>query len=370
MTTRTHPRDSLPLSAGDLAPRPLEEAWTLPAPAYTDPAVHAFEQEAIFARSWQLVGRAGAVARPGCHLVAEIAGRPVLAVRGNDAVLRGFFNVCKHRGGPLALEDDCAARLQCRYHGWTYELDGRLRAAAEMREAADFATEDIALAPLPVAEWEGFVFAAAADPGMPLARLVAGIRERIAPIALPALAFHTRVEYALACNWKTYVDNYLEGYHLPYVHPGLNELLDYRSYATHIAEWYSYQTSPLERARGPYREGRAHYFFVWPNLMLNVLPGRLQTNVVAPVAPQQCRVVFDYYHADLESAAARRMIAEDLAFSDEVQREDVAICERVQKGLASGAYRAGRLSPKREAGLHHFQNLLRAAYRATAQREP
>jgi len=102
---------------------------------------------------------------------------------------------------------------------------------------------------------------------------------------------------------------------------------------------------------------------VWPNLMLNVLPGRLQTNVVIPLGPDRCRVVFDYYYADTESAAARRMIAEDLAFSDEVQQEDIAICERVQQGLASGAYRAGRLSPKREAGVHHFQNLVRAAYR-------
>jgi len=351
------------IGADDLAERPLERAWTLPAALYTEPAAHAFEREAIFARCWHLAGRAGAVADPGCHLVAEVAGRPLIVVRGRDGALRGFFNVCKHRGGPLALENGCASRLQCRYHGWTYELDGRLRAASEMREAEDFNSADVRLDAVHAGQWEGLVFAAARDPGVTLETLLGGIREEIAPASLPHMAFHTRVNYEMGCNWKAYVDNYLEGYHLPHVHPGLNRLLDYRSYTTTTAAWYSYQTSPLDRGEGPYGEGQAHYYFVWPNLMLNVLPGRLQTNVVIPLGPDRCRVVFDYYYADTESAAARRMIAEDLAFSDEVQQEDIAICERVQQGLASGAYRAGRLSPKREAGVHHFQNLVRAAYR-------
>ncbi len=351
------------LSQRDLETCLLAEARTLPAPAYADPAFHLFDQQAVFARSWQWMGRTAEVRAVGDHIVAEVAGKPVIAVRGHDGVLRGFFNVCKHRAGPLAFASGNARQLQCKYHGWTYTLDGQLRAAHEMQEAGDFDVRDVHLDAVQVAEWQGLVFVAVDDPGVALEQVLAGIRERIAPMDLTGLQFHTRVAYEMACNWKVYVDNYLEGYHLPHVHPGLNKLLDYRAYTTHTAEWYSYQHSRVDGTQGPYAGGDAHYYFVFPNLMLNILPGRLQTNLVVPVTHNHCRVLFDYYYSDTESEAARELIAEDLRFSDEVQQEDIFICERVQQGLGSGAYQAGRLSPKREAGVHHFQELVRKSYR-------
>jgi len=320
----------------------------------------------VFAQAWQLVSRAERLAQPGDHVVAEIAGRPIILVRGEDRVLRGFFNVCRHRAGPLALADGNARQLQCKYHGWTYTLAGQLRAAHEMKEAKDFDMSCIHLEGIQVAEWEGLVFAALKMPVAGLEQLLGGIPERIRPIELAKFGYHSRVTYDVACNWKAYVDNYLEGYHLPHVHPGLNRLLDYRQYTTNLAEWYSYQQSPLDESQGPYAAGEAHYYFIYPNMMLNILPGRLQTNLVVPVSSGRCRVLFDYYYSDRESAAAQKMIAEDLSFSDEVQKEDIGICERVQLGLESGSYRAGRLSPKRESGVHHFQELIRAAYRSAA----
>ena len=353
-------------AARDYEPAPLEQATTLPAACYADPDFHAFDRDAVFARSWQLVARVEKLKEPGDHVVAEIAGRPVILVRGNDRVLRGFFNVCRHRAGPLALADGNAKQLQCKYHGWTYTLEGQLRAAHEMQQAKDFDMSCIHLDAIQVAEWEGLVFAAVADPGVKVEGLLAGIRERIRPIELAKLHYHSRVVYEAACNWKAYVDNYLEGYHLPHVHPGLNKLLDYRRYSTSTSEWYSYQHSPLDGSQGPYADGEAHYYFVYPNLMLNILPGRLQTNVVVAVAGDRCRIVFDYWYSDVESGSARKMIAEDLRFSDEVQQEDIGICARVQQGLASGSYHAGRLSPKRESGVHHFQELVRKAYRHAA----
>ena len=351
------------LRPGDMLSRPLSEARTLPAYAYADPAFHVFDLQHIFAVSWQPVGRADQVREVGYHIVADIAGRPVIAVRGNDGVLRGFFNVCKHRAGPLALANGNARQLQCKYHGWTYTLEGQLRAAHEMQEARDFDISCIHLDPVRVGEWQALVFVAVDEPAVQLEELMAGIKERIAPIELTQLRFHIQVGYDMACNWKVYVDNYLEGYHLPHIHPGLNKLLDYRSYTTHTAEWYSWQHSPLDGTRGPYQSGEAHYYFIFPNLMLNILPGRLQVNTVLPVSQRQCRVLFDYYYADIESTAVRDMIEQDLRFSDEVQKEDMDICARVQQGLESGAYQAGRLSPKREAGVHHFQELVRKAYR-------
>ncbi|HEX2667785.1 MAG TPA: SRPBCC family protein [Gammaproteobacteria bacterium] len=347
----------------DFAARSLEEASTLPGYSYADPAFHGFDLERVFARNWQLVSHADKLKDAGDHVVAEIAGRPVILVRGDDGLLRGFFNVCRHRAGPLALTDGNARQLQCKYHGWTYTLAGQLRAAHEMQQAKDFDIKCIHLDEIKVAEWEGQVFACVGDPPVPLSTLLEGIAERIRPIELGKFRYHSHVVYDVACNWKAYVDNYLEGYHLPHVHPGLNKLLDYREYTTHTAPWYSYQHSPLDGDQGPYTAGDAHYYFIYPNMMLNILPGRLQTNRVVPIAADRCRVLFDYFYTDMESAAAKKMIAEDLSFSDEVQREDIGICERVQKGLASGSYKAGRLSPKRESGVHHFQELIRAAYR-------
>ena len=340
----------------------LERASALAARFYTEPAVAELERERVFARSWQLAAHAGELAGAGDHVVCTVAGVPVLIVHGADGVLRAFHNVCRHRAGPLATASGRGATtLRCRYHGWTYSLEGRLRAAPEMDGAAGFDPGSIVLAPAAVREWQGLVFVAVAAEAPPFEAVLGGIAERIAPIELTAMSFYRRVEYEVGCNWKVYVDNYLEGYHLPHVHPGLSKVLDYRAYSTELAEWWSLQHSPLRDARDVYGEGSAWYFFVYPNLMLNIMPGRLQTNLVTPLGLDRCRVVFDYFY----SAGGVALAEEDQRFSDEIQREDIAICERVQQGLLSRSYVPGRLSPRRESGVWHFRNLLRQAYRCS-----
>jgi len=344
-----------------LQPQVPATATALPAPFYTGAGAATLDRRAVFARSWQLVADASRVAEPGDVAVAEVAGVPLIVVRGADGTLRALHNVCRHRAGPLARCDVRGAKaLRCAYHGWTYELDGHLRAATEMGDAQAFDVGAIRLPEAAVAEWQGLVFAAL-DPAHapPFAALVAGIDGRLGQ-DLAALRFDHRRSYDVACNWKAYVDNYLEGYHLPHVHPGLNRLLDYRSYDTALAPWHSLQSSPLEASDNFYGQGEALYYFIYPNVMLNIMPGRMQTNRILPLGPGRCRVEFDYYYAQDEQAQAR--IAADQSFSDEVQTEDITICEAVQKGLASGFYSAGRLCPKREGGVWHFQNLLRAAY--------
>jgi choline monooxygenase len=347
----------VPAAAGNGA---LAHASALAVEHYVDPRWAAAERTAVFARSWQLVGDAARVAQAGDHAVDEIAGHPLLAVRGGDGRLRAFANVCRHRAGPLALADGRGARgLRCRYHGWTYDLDGRLRAAPEMDDACAFDRAAIALPALRAHEWNGLLFVAI-DAGTPaFDEVYAGVDARLAPAGLRALRFAGRDRYEVACNWKVYVDNFLEGYHLPHVHPGLSRALDYRGYTTELARWHSLQHAPL-RDGALYGDGAALYFFVWPNVMLNVTPGRLQTNRVLPLGVDRCAVEFDWYFA-ADGGIAQRAAA-DRAFSDEVQREDARICEAVQKGLASGHYRPGRLSPAREAAVWHFHELLRAAY--------
>ena len=350
-----------------LAPQPAATAIALDARFYADPAMAARDRALVFDRGWQLVAHVCRLQAPGDHVVADFAGLPVIAVRGADGAIRVFHNVCRHRAGPIAQCDGLAAKaLRCRYHGWTYTLDGTLRSAPEMGGVEGFEPSDVRLPQLAVREWQGLVFASVDEANAPpFDAFVASIDARLEAAGLSGLAafgHHQHVGYAVACNWKVYVDNYLEGYHVPHIHPGLNRLLDYRSYVTETAEWYSYQWSPLEGG-DTYGDGQALYYWLWPNTMLNILPGRLQTNRVVPVGVDRCRVEFDFYYARDASGEARARRDADLAFSDEVQHEDLQICEDVQRGLASGSYVAGRLNPLRENAVHHFHEVLRRVYR-------
>jgi len=343
----------------------LARAGALPAAFYHGDAALRRDRDTVFMRSWQLVADASRLADIGDHVVTEIAGVPLVLVRGEDGRVRALHNVCRHRAGPLATCDGRGARrLRCRYHGWTYALDGRLLAASGMEEAEGFDTSAIALPEAQVATWQGLVFAALGNVP-PLADVLDGIDARIGTDALAGYVRHGRVAYDIACDWKVYVDNYLEGYHVPHVHPQLNRMLDYRSYRTECARWHSLQWSPLESAGDLYGNGEALYYWIWPNTMLNILPGRLQTNRVLPLGDGRCRVEFDFFHAP-DTDPAR--IARDAEFSDVVQQEDIAICEQVQRGLESGSYHAGRLSPARESGVHHFHECLRDAYRSAMPR--
>ena len=358
--------DYAPLNPADLAGETLARSETIPSAWYTDPRFDAIDSELVFARTWQGVGHAAQAMEEGQYFIATVAGDPVIVVRGKDGALRAFYNVCRHRGGPLALEDGCARALQCRYHGWTYLLDGTLRGVPAMDRTELFDRADFSLVPLRVETWQGLVFVNLDPACAPLETYVAGIAERIAPMRLDALRFAREVRYDVSANWKVYVDNYLEGYHVPYVHPELVKLYDYQNYTTEVFDWYSLQYSPLTGANELYSRnggGDAFYYCLFPNFMLNILPGRLQTNHVVPLGPDRCRVVFRYFYDDASSPAALRRIDADVAYSDGVQAEDAAICERVKRGLGSRAYDRGRFSVKYEAGVYHFQQLLKAAYR-------
>jgi len=349
-----------------LAAQDLARAHSLPAAFYVEPGMAALDRQAVFAPSWQLAAHVSQLARPGDYLATDIAGLPIVLLRAEEGELRAFHNICRHRAGPLARGQGCGLkRLRCLYHGWTYGLDGVLRSAPEMSGCDGFVSDAVRLPTLAVQVWQGLVFVSEdASRAPPFEQWVAGIDARLAGRDLASYRFHRREVYDIACNWKLYVDNYLEGYHVPHIHPGLNKLLDYRSYTTTLAEWYSLQFSPLESSDALYGSGDALYYYLFPNTMLNSLPDRLQTNRVLPLGVDRCRVEFDFYYPADDSAEAEARRARDRAFSDEVQAEDVQICEDVQRGLASGSYAPGRLNPLRESGVHHFHELLRRSYRA------
>ena len=343
----------------------IRRAETIPSRCYTDPVFLALEEEKVFGRTWQLVGRLADLAESGSYLTADIGDEAIVIVRDGDA-LRGFHNICLHRAGPVA--EGCGRRqtLQCRYHGWTYRLDGSLLRAPEMEGTDRFSAEAMRLLPVQVATWGPLVFANLDPKAPPLERFLDGIPERTARFRPAAMRFVMRKSWTVACNWKVYVDNYLEGYHLPVVHPGLHKELDYDAYRVEPHRYWSLQHAPLRHGGGTDRkyvasspEDDAQYYWLFPNVMLNIYQGQMQTNVVLPRGHRECEVGFGGFAAGPPAGAATGpRWTRRVAFSDEIQDEDIAICERVQQNLRSRSYDRGRYSAKRETGVHHFHGLL------------
>ena len=344
---------------------PLERAHTIPSGWYTAAAVAAAERTAVFGRSWQCVGRAEQVAATGQFLTADIAGEPVLVVRGDDGELRGFFNVCRHRAAPLLSEPSgCVGKLRCRYHGWTYDLAGKLRGTPEFDGVCDFDKEANGLVPVGgVAVAGPFVWVHLGPPTRPV---TAEFEEFFARSSFAGLKYHSSSSYTLNCNWKVYVDNYLDGgYHVNTVHPALAGVLDYKHYRTELFDTCSVQTSPLtpgDGAVGATRTGDAAYWWLYPNFMANLYAGVMDTNLVLPLDQDHCQVIFEFY---FNTDVTPDFIRDSVAVANTVQDEDVRICEQVQRGLRSRSYTTGRFSVKREAGGYHFHRLLAAAFQAS-----
>lgn len=355
-------KEQIQISLDELIIHPIERAETLSSRLYFGDDVHQFEKEHLFSNSWQYVGHVSQLKNPGDQIIATVAENPVLIVRQEDGKLRAFYNVCRHRGGPIATENCNAKVLQCKYHGWTYLLDGSLRGTPRFNRVDLFDKKDFGLFPLFLDEWEGLLFVSLIEQKHPVSYYFNGISERISPEKLSTKQFARRISYDVKCNWKAYVDNYLEGYHVPYVHPELCDLLDLQEYVTETSEWYSLQFSPLKENDTVYGSGQAFYYFIYPNFMMNILPGRLQTNLVLPTSHNTCKVIFDFYYDDIQSESATKKIEEDVIYSDNVQQEDVEICEYVQRGLESRVYDKGRFSPETEQGVYHFQSLMKKIY--------
>ncbi|HTT18700.1 MAG TPA: aromatic ring-hydroxylating dioxygenase subunit alpha [Candidatus Sulfotelmatobacter sp.] len=343
----------------------IANAWTLAAPLYTDPEVFALEKEKIFRRTWQVVGHADQVSRPGDYFTTELAGEPLLFVRGTDGKLRGFYSVCRHRAGPAA--EGCGSRklFRCGYHGWTYDLDGTLISATEMEGVHGFRAEDFALASVRTEEWFNLVFVNLDSQASPLRQILGELPVQAEKFPFASMKQCQRRTYDMKCNWKTYVDNYLEGYHLPSVHPGLNRELDFNAYVVEPHAQYVRQFSPIRGAQPGdatprrYQEARedltTDYFWIFPNWMLNCYPDNISLNIVLPLEPERTLAIFEWYLPQKDHATPAAKAS--LEFSDQIQIEDIAICETVQRNLRSRSYARGRYSVKQEKGVHAFHRM-------------
>jgi phenylpropionate dioxygenase-like ring-hydroxylating dioxygenase large terminal subunit len=347
---------------------PLAEASTIPSPWYVDARVADLELENVFSKTWQVIGRTDQIQKPGDFLTFTVAGEPIVAVRGSDGQLRAFYNVCRHHAAAVVTESCGHVQiLHCPYHGWNYGLDGSLKGMPEFEGVKGFDRSANGLVPVKVATWEKFVLVNLDPNAEPVERFLGRIMQRMAPLEVTKLHYVASRQYDIACNWKVFVDNYLDGgYHVPHLHKGLNSVLDYKQYTIENEDRYCLQSSPMvssdeDAATGATRKGdRAWYFWQYPNFMINCYAGYMDTNLVIPVDVDHCRVIFDFYFGEVATEAARKYNEESIAVGDRVQSEDLGICEAVQRGLKSRAYGAGRLSVRREAGEHLFHRLLAA----------
>jgi len=357
----------------------IECAHTLASRFYTDASILEIEKARIFRRTWQLVGTLDhacgevnglqrTIADRETFFTAEVAGEPIVVVRDKEGTLRAFSNVCRHRAGPIALGSGCKNVLRCAYHGWTYALDGRLIGTPDVEGVEFFDRSTMGMVPLRLETWEQFIFVNFDRGAEPLSAYLGDIPEQARGFQFAGLQFAERRDYVINCNWKVYVDNYLEGYHIPIAHPGLMREIDYSQYRTDTFRYHSQQFAPIRAMKAEDSGDRAYapgsgtqealYFWIFPNLMLNIYPDNVSTNLIVPLSQDKTLTIFEWFFNDIASAKVRERMKKAIAFSDEVQQEDIGLCESVQRGLQSALYDRGRYSVKRENGVHHFHMLL------------
>jgi choline monooxygenase len=360
---------------------PLERASTIPAPWYTDEHVFELEQRTVFSLSWQVAARVDQLRKLGDYVTTDIGNEPVVVVCGSDNQIRAFFNVCRHHAAAVMTEPHGnAPQMRCPYHGWTYSLEGELKGTPDFSGVCDFDRAGNGLIPVEVAVWQNWVLVrtkngelngtqAAGPMSTPEACvpfedwLGAQLVNEIGALGLGKLHWFERRKYIIDCNWKVFVDNYLDGgYHVPHLHKGLDSVLDYSNYTIECGQHHCLQSSPMvttdDADVAATRTGeRALYYWIYPNFMINCYDGLMDTNLVRPISVDRTEVIFDFYFADVSDSAREQNLA-SVAVGDRIQQEDLDICASVQRGLKSRVYDAGRLSVRREAGEHLFHRLL------------
>jgi choline monooxygenase len=359
---------------------------TLPYGWYTDPEILRREQERIFWPAWQYAGHTGQLpdagsavgkaddarredrgasgaAGPG-YFATQVGRTPVVVTRDRDGVLRGFVNVCRHRGFTIADGEQRRETLQCPYHAWTYGLDGRLRAAPRSEEEPDFPQDELGLVPVAVDTWGPFVFANAGREPEPLAQALGSLPAQVAELGLDvdSLTFHSRWQAEIEANWKIVCENFLECYHCQVAHPGFSEVIDVspEAYVLSADGRLTTQHGPTRTAIPSGPLPRSQFHFLWPNLEINIFPGEPNISIGPsyPLTPERTYRFLDYFFGpDVEQA----WIDDLLAFDDQVGREDAILVAGVQRGVSSGAIERGVLMSRSEQLIGHFQALTAAA---------
>ncbi len=349
-------------------PAPISGRPTIPWSWYSDPSILELERERIFRCSWQYVGHVGELQGPGSYFPSATGPVPIVITLDAEGVLRGFVNVCRHRGAIVATSSARRGTLQCPYHAWTYDLDGRLRAAPRSGEDSALDTGCMGLVPVAVGTWGPFVFANPDAHAEPLSCALGDLPEVVAAHGLDveALRFDRRFVYELRANWKIGLENYLECYHCPVNHPGLVEVIDERRLELEAVGLRTSQCYPVHpRSRegdgpldvsGQIGSGQNHLWF--PNLKFNVLPGHPNRSIgpLWPTGPEACAGYLDYWFSD---SADPTWIDDLLGFDTQVGAEDTALVEAAHRGTSSGMIERGWVLGGTETLIGCFQDFVR-----------
>ncbi len=346
----------------------IERASTLPRAYYVDAEAYDHGRDAYFANSWQFVGDTNLVRVPGeVHPFTLLPGcldEPLVLTRDMQDRIHCLSNVCTHRGMILCDGSGNERFLRCRYHGRRFGLDGSFQHMPEFEKAENFPTAEDDLSKIPLAIWKNMIFTSL-SPVAPFEQVFAPVLERVGWLPLNEFKYDAAGsrDYLVRTHWALYCDNYLEEFHIPFIHAGLHELLDYEKYSVHLFEHGVLQLAEAKGAEDVFdlpadspdfgKQISAYYFWIFPNLMLNFYPWGLSINVVRPLGIDTTKVSFIWYVWD-ESKMGRGAGGA----LDRVEREDEEVVERVMQGMRSRHYTKGRFSPTKERGTHHFHRML------------
>lgn len=355
-------------------PTDAGQSYTLPSDLYWAPEAYAREQDRIFAKSWNFACHRSQVAEAGQYIRLDIAGEDIVVVRDKAGALHAFYNVCLHRAHTL-VQDDAGTTpfITCPYHAWTYQLDGVLRSARNSENVAGFDKKDFTLKEVRVEDFGGLVFVNLDAQAVPLAEQAPDLLKSLQEWCpdLPKLKFSQRVAWDIKANWKTAIENFSECYHCAPAHPAFVDFVDMDTYSVtphgvwnvHISRTGAPENSPYDYSNADGRPPEYIAVFLWPNTTIWIMPGsgNISLLYMLPTGPETCREHMDYYFMDPTPTEAEAASMEYLR--DVLQPEDIGLCEKVQKGLKSRGYRAGRFvvdqrrSGISEHGVHHFQSL-------------
>jgi choline monooxygenase len=362
------------------SPRPVAVQRALAPRLYLDPEVLEREQERIFERTWQLAGHVSDLPQPGSYLTTSAGDQPVLVVRDDEGEVRAFRNVCRHRGSRLlAGSGQCKRAIRCRYHGWTYRLDGTLIGVPEARTIPGLDKGALGLFPARAEVVCGLIFVNLDPHAQPLGEMLGDLPARLERFNIGSLEPFSPWNGSQPVNWKIVVDNYLEGYHVPIAHPGLMRLLDYQRYEVELHEHWVWFDAPFRPKRSDNRLERLYqrmvepmpgmlpedrdiwrYILIYPNTAIDIYPDQITTWKIEPDGPRATRDTFMCYrspHCGARTKFAQRL---NTKLNTLVHKEDVDLVANVQAGLASRGYECGPLS-QREAAVGWFAERVRAS---------
>jgi len=346
----------------------ITKAETLPSSFYKDEDVFNQVREKIFLKSWQWLGDNSVLKLTNSvqplTLLDGFLTEPILLTRDKEGAINCMTNVCTHRGHIVVLGPGKSKSLTCAYHGRSFDLQGKFKSMPEFEKTKDFPRECDNLYKFPLKEWGPFLFAGL-NPSFDFSEVIDSMNERVGFLPLEQFSFDSSLskDYLVQAHWALYCDNYLEGFHIPFVHEGLNRVLDYGSYTTELHKYSNLQIGYSDDANETFdlpkdhidygKQVAAYYYWVFPNMMFNFYPWGLSVNIVKPISINRTKVSFLTYVYD--TSKLHKGAGNDI---DKVEREDEFIVENESKGIQSSFYQSGRFSPTREKGVHHFQRLI------------